>query len=332
MATMQEGWQRRHAHLDLDRATLDAMLAPAVPNHMVLAAEPLGGGLANTNYRVTLAGLADPVVVRVFTRDESACAREVALWRLTHDRVPVPEILYADEAGALMGRPYQVARWVEGVKLDDLLRQGSPDDLRGAGEAVGATLPLLAAYIFPVAGFFAPDLTIADLLGDPAEACLAYVRAGLAGGQPVAHLGEELARRLSTLVADNEALLLTVDPTPRLTHCDYKAQNLLVRRQSEGQWRTAAVLDWEFAAATSPLFDLGNLLRYSDRLPPAFEQGVTVGYTSGGGILPPAWKRVIRLMDLVNLLTFLDTPDTGDPMIAEVVGLVRDTIEQWETL
>lgn len=329
---MQEGWQRRHAHLELDRATLDAMLAPAIPRHAVIAAEPLGGGLANTNYRMTLAGLADPVVVRVFTRDESACAREVALWRLTHDRVPVPEILYADEEGALMGRPYLVARWVEGVKVDDLLRQGSPDDIRGAGEAVGATLPLLAAYTFPLAGFFAPDLTIAEPLGDPAEACLSYVRAGLAGGHPLTHLGDDLARRLSALVADNEALLLAVDPTPRLTHCDYKAQNLLVQRQEAGQWRTAAVLDWEFAAATSPLFDLGNLLRYSGRLPPAFEQGVIAEYTSGGGILPPAWKRVIRLMDLVNLLTFLDTPDADDPMIAEVAGLVRDTVEQWETL
>ena len=329
---MQEGWQRRHAHLELDRAALDAMLAPAIPNHVVLAAEPLGGGLANTNYRVTLAGLAEPLVARVFTRDASACAKEVALWRLIHERVPVPEILYADEGGALMGRPYVVARWVEGVKLDDLLREGSPDAIRGAGEAVGATLPLLAAYTFPQAGFFAPDLTVAEPLGDPAEACLTYVRAGLAGGYPVIHLGDNLARRLSALVADNESLLLAVDPTPRLTHCDYKAQNLLVRRQSTGQWRTAAVLDWEFAAATSPLFDLGNLLRYSNRLPPSFEQVVIAGYTGNGGILPPAWKRVIRLMDLVNLLTFLDTPDTGDPMIAEVVGLVRATVEHWETL
>lgn len=326
---MQEGWQRRHAHLSLDRATLGAMLAPVAAHHAIIAAEPLGGGLANTNYRVTLAGLAEPLVARVFTRDAAACAKEVALWRLAHDRVPIPEILYADEAGALLGHPYLVARWIEGVKLDDLLRQGAPDDLQGAGAAVGATLTLLSDYTFPQAGFFAPDLSIAEPLGDPAEACLSYVRAALAGGQPIAHLGEDLTRRLSALVTENESLLRTVDATPRLTHCDYKAQNLLVR-QSAGQWQTAAVLDWEFAAATSPLFDLGNLLRYSDRLPPAFAQGVIAGHTGNGGNLPPAWKRVNRLMDLVNLLTFLDTPKTGDPMIAEVVGLARATVEQWE--
>ena len=70
-----------------------------------------------------------------------------------------------------------------------------------------------------------------------------------------------------------------------------------------------------------------------DRVPaPAFEQGVIAGYTSGGDTLPPDWKRVIRLIDLVNLLTFLDTPDIPmSPMIAEVVGLVRATVDHWDT-
>lgn len=307
------------------------MLAPALPGHSVIAAEPLSGGLANTNYRVSLSGVADPVVVRIFTRDGAACAKEVALWRLVHERVPMPEMLYADMSGAVMGRPYLVARWVEGIKLDDLLRNGSPDDIGAAGEAVGATLSLLAAYTFPQAGFFAPDLTIAEPLGLPAEACIAYVTEFLSGGRPFARLGEDLSRRLFAVVSEHAALLQGVDPTPRLVHCDYKAQNLLVR-QHAGQWTTAAVLDWEFAAATSPAFDLGILLRYSDRLPPSFERGVIAGYTRHGGILPPEWKRVIRLVDLVNLLTFLDVRDSDDQMIGEVAGLVRATVDQWTGL
>lgn len=335
---MQDGWQRRHATLDLDRETLRAMLAPITPGHAVEAAEPLAGGLANTNYRVTLAGLADPLVVRVFTRDAAACQREVALWRLVQERVPVPEILHADSAGAVMGRPYLIARWIDGVKLDDLLRYGSPDEIGAAAMAVGATLTLLADFTFAQAGFFGPDLTIAEPLAPPAEACATFMKDSLSSGSvSSARLGEELTQRLLTLVATHTAVLQAADPTPRLVHCDYKAQNLLVRHHhgQHGHWETAAVLDWEFAAATSPLFDLGNLLRYSNRLAPAFEQGVIAGYTSGGGILPPDWKRVIRLMDLVNLLTFLDTPDDTSkargPMIAEVVGLVRATVDQWDT-
>ncbi|MGE5334507.1 MAG: phosphotransferase family protein, partial [Nitrososphaerota archaeon] len=207
---------------------------------------------------------------------------------------------------------------------------GGQNDIGAAGEAVGATLAQLSAYTFPQAGFFAPDLSIAEPLLSPADAYAAFVRESLADGRPAARLGQELARQLLALIAEHATLLHAVDPTPRLTHCDYKAQNLLVRQQC-GQWETAAVLDWEFAAATSPLFDLGNLLRYSDRLPRAFEQGVIAGYTAGGCILPPEWKRVIRLMDLVNLLTFLDTDDDGNPMIGEVAGLVRATVEHWET-
>ena len=41
---------------------------------------PLSGGLANTNYKVTLSGANEPVVLRVYTRDPDACERERALY------------------------------------------------------------------------------------------------------------------------------------------------------------------------------------------------------------------------------------------------------------
>ena len=84
---MQEDWERRHPHVDLDRETLEALLRPAFPGRALVEVEPLSGGLANTNYRALLAGMGSPVVVRVYTRDPTACHREIALHRLVGDRV-----------------------------------------------------------------------------------------------------------------------------------------------------------------------------------------------------------------------------------------------------
>ena len=49
-------------------------------------------------------------------------------------------------------------------------------------------------------------------------------------------------------------------------HADYNGKNLLMQSTHEG-WQVAAVLDWEFAFAGSPLFDTGNFLRHEADFP-----------------------------------------------------------------
>jgi hypothetical protein len=75
---VEEGWQRRHPHVQLDRAAMRSLLGVAV-----LESEVLGGGLRNTNYKLRLAGNEPPVVLRLYTAEAAACARDVALMRLS---------------------------------------------------------------------------------------------------------------------------------------------------------------------------------------------------------------------------------------------------------
>jgi Phosphotransferase enzyme family len=105
----------------------------------------------------------------------------------------------------------------------------------------------------------------------------------------------------------------------------------LLRRHSPYGWEMAAVLDWEFAMAGNPLFDLSILLRYADSLSPAFEQGVVASYRSAGGGLPRQWKRVIKLLDLLNLCEFLCGQSPRGAMIADVTRLIQATIAGWST-
>ncbi len=326
---MQDGWERRQAHLALDPATLAALLRPVLPGHRLVAVEPLAGGLVNTNYKVTLSGLAEPVVVRVYARDLSACRKEDDIFRLAHSRVPMSDVLFADTTGAAaFGRPYMVTRWVEGIKLDAVLMGGDVEAIAAAATAVGATLADIGRFTFPASGFFGPGLTIAEPLGSVVEVCPAYIHARLFDGHAAERLGAELARDVWALVSAHAELLHAVDSMTVLVQGDYKAQNLLVRRAGVA-WETAAVLDWEFAYAGMPLFDLGILLRYSELLPPAFEAGVLAGFVERGGVLPADWKRVTKLLDLMNLCGFLDTPEPRGRMTEEVTALVRATVERW---
>lgn len=328
---MQEGWERRHAALALDVATIAAMIQPAFPGHSVLTAGLLSGGLANTNYKVTLDGTHEPVVLRLFTRDPAACQTELDIYHLVAARMPMPAILYADPTGERSGRPYLIARWIDGTKLDALLAQGDAAAIASAAHAVGATLAGLAAFHFAHPGFFGPGLTIAQPLAPAPESVPAYVDEALFAGAAGARLGPELTGAVQWLLRENAALLAIADTQTVLVHGDYKAQNLLVSHIGAG-WDVAAVLDWEFAFSGSPLFDIAICLRYGDMLPPAFTAAFAAGYRAHGGILPPGWRRVIRLLDLVNLCGFLAAPDARGPMIAEVTSLVRATIAGWQSV
>jgi aminoglycoside phosphotransferase (APT) family kinase protein len=328
---MQEGWGRRYALLELDTETLARLLEPVAQGRTVVLAEPIPGGLVNTNYRVTLSGLQDTLIVRLYTRDLSACRLELDIYQLTHGKVPMAEVLYADPDGTCCGRPYMVTRWVEGTKLDRLLTSGDVDTIGAAALAVGETLAALTSYGFPESGFFGPGLAVSRPLGTSRESVVAYVRSSLFEREAGRRLGGDLTDQIWKLLRENAALLDEADGPATLVHGDYKAQNILVRQDPQGSWNMAAVLDWEFAMAGSSLFDLSILLRYANTLPPAFEQGVVAGYRAAGATLPQDWKRLIKLLDLVNLCEFLCSPDPRAAMVNDVTSLVQATCERWQS-
>lgn len=326
---MQEGWERRSPDVELTSEEIGSLLATALPGEQVERTERLSGGLANTNYKVVLAGRQEPVVLRLYTRDPYACAREVAIHRLVAGRVPVPEVLYAECAGDAGGTSVAVMRWVDGIKLDALLAEKDERAIGSAAVAVGATLAALGAFQFPRAGFFGPDLMVAEPLPGMREACLGYVEEALFTRKGAERLGATRAQSIWALLNANAALLDAADSTPQLVHGDYKAQNLLVRETSPG-WEVAAALDWEFAFAGSPLIDLSILLRYAERLPSTFASGVVAGYTGTGGTLPDDWRRILKLLDLMNLCDFAARAEPDGTMLTDVASLLDATLDGWE--
>lgn len=321
-AGLEEAWERREPFVSLAPAAIARMLVPVFGPHPLVQVEPISAGRANTNYRVQVAGRDHPVVLRLYTRDPNACRRDQALYQLVSARVPVPDLLYADASCARSEHPYAVFGWVEGVSLATAVRAHP----HAAGRAAGATLAAIGTYTFPHAGEFAPDLTVASG-GVPFSG---YIEHCLDAGA-AAVLGEPLAGKVRDFVRRHAAYF---PPAPRpapLVHGDYKDGNLLLRPESDG-WAVAAVLDWEFAFAGPPLFDLSILLRHSARLPSVFEQGVAAGYTGAGGTLPPEWKHTARLLDFANLCDFLRQPGHRPALVRESTALIEATLRTWDTL
>ena len=345
MEPLEQRWQRHHPFLELDRAALEQRLRAVFPGVRVLAAAPLAGGLRNTNYRVRLAGQpAREVVVRLYTADPAACRREAALAARVRGAVPVPPVLHADPDA---DPPLAVTAWVEGTRLDEVLRAGDPAAVEGAACAAGAVLARIHAVTFAGPGFLGPDLEVREALDLGGAGWAGAMEHFLGPGRAGAALGADLVGRLRRLVAAQAPRLAPLRGARALVHADYKPWNLLVRplgapsalgapastpggaAAAAGGWAVAAVLDWEFAFAGPPLVDVAIFLRHAAELPPEYARGFLAGYAAGGGRLPADWPAETKLLDLLNLCSMLAQPGGGAARARDIRSLILATVDAW---
>jgi aminoglycoside phosphotransferase (APT) family kinase protein len=299
--SVEEAWQRGFPLFELEPESASRLIgAPVREVH------PLSGGLRNTNYRLTVSD--GPVVLRVYTAEAGACAREAALLRLLVDSVPVPRVLQAEPQG---DPPWALLEFVDGVRFD---RQ-PPELLARACYDAGHVLARIHA--FPLARTTGIDL---DRYARPGYGFVEFIESTLRTGILARDLGPASTARLRQLIREYEPRLSAQDAT--LQHSDYKPWNLLAR-----DGHVAAVVDWEFAFGGPRLNDIANFLRYSERQPPAYRTEFVRGYLDGGGVLPDDWFRLARLGDLMGLCETLSRRHTDPQVPRDLVPLVERTID-----
>lgn len=325
--SMEQNWGRRHDFVALDESTITSLLQPVFPDKLLASAELLTAGKVNTNYKITISGIDEPFVLRIHVRDRMAGERDFNIFQLVQKRVPVPQILYTtmgSEPGAIS---YTVMRWVDGILFSDILASKDERAIAECARNIGITLANIGTYTFPKAGFFGPNLTIIEEFDE--ESTLSYFEQFLFTGQSGQHLGPTLTQHLWNFLKDNAYYFDAINAARSLVHSDFKGFNILVR-QLDNRWNVSAVLDWEFAFAGSPLVDIGNMLRYSHLHPAIFEQEFINGYREQGRMLPPDWKKIAKLVDLLSLCEFLNSPTPRDALRQEVTGLIINTLNHWE--
>jgi aminoglycoside phosphotransferase (APT) family kinase protein len=324
---MEQDWGRRHDFVALDESTITSLLQPVFPGKTLASAELLTAGKCNTNYKIRVLGINKFFVLRIHVRDRVSGKRDFSIFQLVQERVPVPQILYTTEGREPGAISYTVMSWVDGILFSDILASKDERAIAECARNIGITLANIGTYTFPKAGFFGPDLSIIEEFDE--ESTLSYFEQFLFTGQSGQHLGPTLTRRLWNFLKDNVHYFDAINAARSLVHSDFKGFNILVHQLND-RWHVSAVLDWEFAFAGSPLVDIGNMLRYSHLHPAIFEQEFINGYREQGGMLPRDWKKIAKLVDLLSLCEFLNSPTPRDALRQEVTGLIMNTLERWD--
>jgi hypothetical protein len=98
-----------------------------------------------------------------------------------------------------------------------------------------------------------------------------------------------------------------------------------------GSWQISRILDWEFAFAGTYFLDMGQMLRYSHKLPLCYESSFLDGIRAGGLKLVPSWKCRAKIMDLLCLLQLAHSnPKNSRPILnSDVKELITNTVDYW---
>jgi len=326
---MEKDWGRLHEFVALEEDVLTSLLQPAFPGRKIVSAELLTAGHCNTNYKIQVSGFNDAFVLRIYVRNSEAIQKDWDIFHLVQESVPIPELLYADLDCSHYDKPYAIMKWVDGSLLSDIMAREETSDIVACGYDVGAVLARIGTHTFPQAGFFGQGLTVTEPFEGGSTSYLSGIEQYLSQERVRQQLGAIQTEQLEQFVSSNAEYLTEMAETPSLVHSDFKGINILVRQHSQ-RWKVAAVLDWEFAFAGTPLLDIGNMLRYEYLYPPEFETEFIRGFQDHGGSLPKNWKKIIKLLDLLNLCEFLNAETPRTAMIDEVKGLIANTLEQWK--
>ena len=249
----------------------------------IISAEPVEGGLTNTIHKVTTEAN-ETFGVKHYAGGRDWFDTELTTLTLLHGTLPIPEVVHVDDARMVI-----VYRWIEGMTLLDLRRKGHKEGFAALAEPLGRGLAALATTDATEPFDLAPMLDAS------------YVR--LADGRARGRLGAPLADALRKQLEAAEPMMAW--GAVCLSHGDLSHRNVLVAKRGAG-WRINGIIDWETATTSSPLFDIGSLMRYGDRHDQAWLDAFERGYRDHGGDLPEGWNRWARLLDSLDLVELLD--------------------------
>jgi aminoglycoside phosphotransferase (APT) family kinase protein len=322
---LREGWQRETPAIAIDRPAIERLVRAAFPAARIRSFRPESGGLANTNVRVLLWGGPKAVLVRLYQRDPAEAPKEAALNALVLKHgVPTARFFHAATTNEVTGGPYAIMEWIDGFRLRFAIPLLRSRELLAVAREMGHALAAIHAIGFEHSGLLQGDLRVAAPVDLGREGLLTYLRLCLIEGIGGARLGPALTARLLAYAEREGGRLEAWLGQPCLTHADFNADNIMVRRGNEVP--RIAVLDWEFAFSGSPAFDFGHLLRPPLGRRGGFLRELTAAYQGAGGHLPPDWPAIARIADLYAWADFLARPGASPALIADARRMIRRTI------
>jgi aminoglycoside phosphotransferase (APT) family kinase protein len=249
-----------------------------------LRGEVIAGGRSNLTYRLSDGSstwaLRRPPMGHVLPTAHDMAREYTVISALHGSTVPVPEPIALCTDRTVLGEPFYLMSFVDGIVLDEPAKAGDPATARRSTEALVDTLVALHRidpHEVGLEAFGRPEGFLQRQVGRWHKQFQASVAEG---GSDI-----EAIEREATVV---DALTDRLPTSSRagIVHGDYRLTNVLFAPDlGGGRARIAAVVDWEMATLGDPLTDVGLLYVYHERSRAA--AGVMPDFPAAQGFLSP---------------------------------------------
>lgn len=324
---LKQQWERFTDRVELDVSTVQQLVAQYT-GEPVKDITLLSEGCANTSYRVNFEGYA-PLVLRIYARDPNAVFRERHLQKLILGKLPIPRMLYANCNKDVIAFPYALFEWVEGSLFRTEIMNMNMQAIESCCFHAGRYVNKLREIKFAKGGFFTNDFKINPF--DQDNSYVPFILNHLKHPTFLKLFTVDEITTIEEMIVEYGHLMPDIHDA-NLAHCDFDPANIIVRRVDE-EWKITGILDWEFTCSAHYFIDMGNMLRYSHNLPQAYEESFIRGIEASGHQLPREWKKAVKLMDLMSLLSLAEknSDELRPAMFGDIMNLVHQTVKDWDS-
>ena len=223
----------------------------------------MSGGLRNSNFLLTLSN-GRKLVLRVYEGEDAniRVAKEASIADLLICNSICTAKYYGYEFAQSLDKWFALVEHIQGNTLAKVIKLADESTLNSLFFQVGELLAKIHQCQFKYNGFFAGDLSIDQPIDDPVESFELYVFSCLLNPLVSQRIGQERVKLLMTLIKNRHSELQMLTEHCHLSHMDFGPENILVDLSTK---KVLAIIDWEFAASMSPLYDIGHMLRPSER-------------------------------------------------------------------
>lgn len=309
--------ERMHEITNINKEIANKLIRTLDSKKEVESIEWLPGGSSTTNYKIRIKGLNQIFVLRIYPKADNSCHKEFTVHNAVKDYIPVPETYYINDDKTVIGKPYAIVQFLDGIMLNQYIAENAGID-KILAEEIGEKLGCLHQKEFDRMGYLDENL---NLIGDlpPILSWYEYFLNNRAGER----LGSRMQTEIFECLKDNNSLLVQMTQKFVFSHGDFRPSNIMVK-----DGKLIGILDWEKSFSAPVYYDLGQFIRYMEQIGDSSDNGFITGYNRVARMpVPGEWRKMAKLTDLANILWVLNIKEEKTNLFSEMKNLVQRTIE-----
>lgn len=311
---MENRWERTLPLVEISDEDIVDLFDYIVDSKDILNIVLLNEGCRTTNYMVSSKNN-KKYLLKVFYEDNEEYKNDIPLFNMLKKYIPVQEIY---KTGLINEKKYIIYKYIDGNTISQYVNEGNKIT-KEIVESVAGVLGRIHNIKFKKMGSLDDNLCIHNELGPIVKLYDKYINENV-----ILRLGIENINKINQIINKYKEVLSLLDYDSRLIHGDFQGTNIIINNES-----VAAIIDWEFCMAGSPLIDIGQFFRYEEyfnsELINAFENKYKM---SCDYELFDNWYDICKVIDLLSLIQLMSRDEEMPNKYNQIKEIIEYSINK----